>query len=156
MSSPASVAPPGVLPPPGAAAEKDAGSSFGSDGRDADLSRGRMSEPLPLSYVTAQEMRCLLHWLLGWTPAQRERFLRDLVDKAVPWKVLPLLEGLAGLTVGPGKPPSIYECQMRLWDQWFRRWSEAERNEFVRQLEEEMPDLAGRFYQEVAATAGQL
>ncbi|CAI5791362.1 Hypothetical predicted protein [Podarcis lilfordi] len=114
-----------------------------------------MSEPLPLSYVTAQEMRCLLHWLSGWAPAQREQFLRDLVDKAVPWKVLPLLEGLAGLSVAPGKPPSIFECQMRLWDQWFRSWSEAERNEFVRQLEEAVPDLASRFYQEVAATAGQ-
>lgn len=114
-----------------------------------------MSEPLPLSYVTAQEMRCLLHWLSGWAPVQRERFLRDLVDKTVPWKVLPLLEGLAGLSMAPGKPPSIFECQMRLWDQWFRGWSEAERNEFVRQLEEAEPDVASRFYQEVAKTAGQ-
>ncbi|KAJ6653106.1 hypothetical protein lerEdw1_010192 [Lerista edwardsae] len=115
----------------------------------------KMSEPLPLSYVTAQEMRCLLHWLSGWAPVQRERFLCDLVDKAVPWKMLPLLAGLAGLSVAPGKPPSIFECQMRLWDQWFRSWSEAERNEFVRQMEETEPDLASRFYQEVAKTAGQ-
>lgn len=114
-----------------------------------------MSEPLPLSYVTAQEMRCLLHWLSGWSPAQRERFVRDLVGKAVPWKMLPLLEGLAGLSMAPGKPPSIFECQMRLWDQWFLSWSEAERNEFVRRMEETEPDLASRFYQEVAKTAGQ-
>ncbi|XP_048373485.1 uncharacterized protein C14orf119 homolog [Sphaerodactylus townsendi] len=114
-----------------------------------------MAEPLPLSYVTAQEIRCLLHWLSSWAPAQRGRFLQDLVDKAVPCKVLPLLEGLAGLSMEAGKPPSIFECQMRLWDQWFRGWSENERNEFVRQLEEVEPDMASRFYQEVAKTAGQ-
>ncbi|XP_070582950.1 uncharacterized protein C14orf119 homolog isoform X2 [Erythrolamprus reginae] len=115
-----------------------------------------MSEPMPLSYVTSQEMRCLLHWLSGWTLAQREHFLRDLVDKAVPWKLFPLMETLTRLQLSPGKPPSLYECQMRLWDQWFRSWSEAERNEFIRQMEEQIPELAGRFYQEVAATAGQV
>uniref|UniRef100_A0ABM5EJ17 Uncharacterized protein C14orf119 homolog n=1 Tax=Pogona vitticeps TaxID=103695 RepID=A0ABM5EJ17_9SAUR len=114
-----------------------------------------MSEPMPLSYVTAQEMRCLLHWLSSWSPAQRERFVHSLAEKAVPCKVLSLLDGLAGLSVEAGKPPSIFECQMRLWDQWFRGWSQEECNEFVRQLEEALPEVASRFYQEVAGTAGQ-
>ncbi|XP_062813598.1 uncharacterized protein C14orf119 homolog isoform X2 [Anolis carolinensis] len=116
---------------------------------------GMSAVPPPLSYVTSQEMRCLLHWLSGWSSAQRECFIRDMVDKAVPWKVLPLLEGLAGLSMDPGKPPSIFECQMRLWDQWFRGWTQEERNEFVRQMEEALPEVASRMYQEIAATAGK-
>uniref|UniRef100_A0A8C6XNT4 Uncharacterized protein n=1 Tax=Naja naja TaxID=35670 RepID=A0A8C6XNT4_NAJNA len=75
---------------------------------------------------------------------------------AIPWKLFPLLESLSELQVGSRKPPAIYECQMRLWDQCFHSWSEAERNKFVWQMEEEMPDLAGQFYQEVAAIARQV
>ncbi|ETE64664.1 hypothetical protein L345_09569 [Ophiophagus hannah] len=153
MTSPTSITLPQALLPAESGVDENDPSFFRSDGTILDLSQNRMMEPLPLSYVTAQEMRCLLHWLSSWTPAQRERFLQDLVDKAVPWKLFPLLESLSGLRVESGKPPTIYECQMRLWNQWFRSWSEAERNEFVRQMEEEMPDLAGRFYREVAATA---
>nr|XP_056711916.1 uncharacterized protein C14orf119 homolog [Euleptes europaea] len=114
-----------------------------------------MAEPLPLSYVTTQEICCLLHWLSGWAPAQRECFLHDLVDKAGPCKVLPLLEGLAGLSMEPGKPPSIFTCQMRLWDQWFQGWLESERNKFVRRLEEVEPGMASCFYQDLAKMAGQ-
>ncbi|XP_026575282.1 uncharacterized protein C14orf119 homolog [Pseudonaja textilis] len=155
MASPTSIDPPEALPPAESGADENAPSFFRSDGKNLDLSQSRMTEPLPLSYMTAQEMRCVLHWLSIWTPAQRECFLRDLVDKAVPWKLFPLMESLSRLRLEYGKPPSIYKCQMRLWNQWFRSWSEAERNEFVRQMEEEMPDLAGRFYQEVAALAQQ-
>uniref|UniRef100_A0A8C7K7M5 Chromosome 14 open reading frame 119 n=1 Tax=Oncorhynchus kisutch TaxID=8019 RepID=A0A8C7K7M5_ONCKI len=58
-------------------------------------------EPLPLSYVTLQEQRCVLSWFLSWSTAQRERFLQDLLGKAVPGKVCTLLESLNTLQVQP-------------------------------------------------------
>uniref|UniRef100_A0A8C7D1S3 Uncharacterized protein n=1 Tax=Oncorhynchus kisutch TaxID=8019 RepID=A0A8C7D1S3_ONCKI len=33
-------------------------------------------------------------------------------------------------------PPNIFECQLRLWTQWFESWSEEERNSFLHILEE--------------------
>nr|XP_008527208.1 PREDICTED: uncharacterized protein C14orf119 homolog [Equus przewalskii] len=115
------------------------------------------SSPPPMSYVTSQEMKCILHWFASWSGPQRERFLQDLVAKAaVPGKLQPLLEGLEQLSVsGANRPPCIFECQLRLWDQWFRGWAEQERNEFVRQLEVSEPDFVAKFYQAVAATAGK-
>ncbi|XP_027991090.1 uncharacterized protein C14orf119 homolog isoform X2 [Eptesicus fuscus] len=110
----------------------------------------------PMSYITSQEMKCILHWFASWSGPQRERFLQDLVTKAVPGKLQPLLEGLEQLSVsGANRPPCIFECQLRLWDQWFRGWAEEERNEFVRQLEVSEPDFVAKFYQAVAATAGK-
>ncbi|XP_036985181.2 uncharacterized protein C14orf119 homolog isoform X1 [Artibeus jamaicensis] len=110
----------------------------------------------PMSYITSQEMKCILHWFANWSDPQRERFLQDLVAKAVPGKLQPLLEGLEQLSVSGGnRPPCIFECQLRLWDQWFRGWAEEERNEFVRQLEISEPDFVAKFYQAVAATAGK-
>ncbi|KAL6043579.1 hypothetical protein STEG23_035785 [Scotinomys teguina] len=106
------------------------------------------SSPPPMSYITSQEMKCILHWFASWSGPQRERFLQDLVAKAVPGKLQPLLDGLEQLSVSGTNRPCIFECQLRLWGQWFRGWTEQERNEFVRQLEVSEPDF-------VAATAGK-
>uniref|UniRef100_A0A8C8RVG1 Uncharacterized protein n=1 Tax=Pelusios castaneus TaxID=367368 RepID=A0A8C8RVG1_9SAUR len=105
----------------------------------------------------AQEMRCVLHWFSGWSPAQRQRFLTDLLAKAAPGKLRPLLEGLEGLSLGgpPDPPPSLFQCQLRLWDQWFRGWNNLERNHFLGQLEQADPAFAVLFYRQLAATAGQ-
>uniref|UniRef100_A0A4W5KSY0 Uncharacterized protein n=1 Tax=Hucho hucho TaxID=62062 RepID=A0A4W5KSY0_9TELE len=67
------------------------------------------SEPLPLSYVTLQEQ----HWFLSWGT-----------------NVCTLFESLYTLQV-KDSPPNIFECQLRLWTQWFESWSEKERNSFL-------------------------
>ena len=113
------------------------------------------SSPPPMSYITSQEMKCILHWFASWSGPQRERFLQDLVAKAVPGKLQPLLESLEQLSVsGANRPPCIFECQLRLWDQWFGGWAEQECNEFLRHLEVSEPDFVADFYQAVAAIAG--
>ena len=115
------------------------------------------SSPLPTSYITSQETKCILHWFTCWSGPQIDCFLQeDLVAKSVPEKLQPPLEGLEQLSVSrANRPPCIFECQLRLWDQWFRGWAEQECNEFVRQLEVSEPDFVTKFYQAVAATAGK-
>ncbi|KAJ8336531.1 hypothetical protein SKAU_G00377510 [Synaphobranchus kaupii] len=110
--------------------------------------------PAPLSYVTLQEQRCVLSWFQGWGIPQRERFLQDLLSKAVPGKVCTLLEQLNTMQV-QDHPPNIFECQLRLWSQWFESWSEEERNTFLHILEERDPIFAAHFYRSVAGTAGR-
>ncbi|KAB5579861.1 hypothetical protein PHYPO_G00199830 [Pangasianodon hypophthalmus] len=110
--------------------------------------------PVPLSYVTLQEQRCVLSWFLGWGPSQRECFLQDLISKAVPGKVCSLLEHLNKLQV-KDRPPNIFECQLRLWTQWFDTWTEEERNAFLATLEEKDPMFVAQFYKVLASTAGR-
>lgn len=53
------------------------------------------------------------------------------------------------------RPPNIFECQLRLWTQWFDSWSEEERNAFLNGLEEKDPVFVACFYGRVAGTAGR-
>ncbi|KAJ8387617.1 hypothetical protein AAFF_G00151670 [Aldrovandia affinis] len=118
------------------------------------MGMGMVVGPAPLSYVTLQEQRCVLSWFQGWAVPQRERFLQDLLAKAVPGKVCTLLEQLNTLQV-QDRPPNIFECQLRLWSQWFESWSEEERNSFLHALEERDPIFITHFYRGVAGTAGR-
>ncbi|XP_043914630.1 uncharacterized protein C14orf119 homolog isoform X2 [Protopterus annectens] len=107
-----------------------------------------------MSYITAQELKCILHWFTGWSAAHRERFLQDLVMKAVPSKICSLLDSLEHLSM-TDSAPNIFQCQLRLWNHWFENWTEDERNELLRQLEEIDPAFVAKFYQQVAGTAGK-
>ncbi|XP_056149341.1 uncharacterized protein C14orf119 homolog [Lampris incognitus] len=111
-------------------------------------------ESVSISYISLQEQRCVLSWFLGWTTVQRERFMQDLLGKAVPGKVCTLLESLNTLQV-KDRPPNIFECQLRLWTQWFESWSEEERNRFLHILEEKDAVFVAHFYRSVAGTAGR-
>ncbi|XP_028986565.1 uncharacterized protein C14orf119 homolog [Betta splendens] len=115
---------------------------------------GQIKEPEPISYATVQEQRCVLSWFQGWSTTQRERFLQNLLEKAVPGKVCTLLDSLRTLQV-KDHLPNIFECQLRLWNQWFQSWGEEERNSFLNMLEERDPELVAHFYRSVANTAGR-
>uniref|UniRef100_A0A8C6UDP0 Chromosome 14 open reading frame 119 n=1 Tax=Neogobius melanostomus TaxID=47308 RepID=A0A8C6UDP0_9GOBI len=118
------------------------------------LSCGSAPRPQPISYVTLQEQRCVLSWFQGWNVPQRERFMQDLLGKAVPGKVCTLLDSLSTLQV-KDKLPNIFECQLRLWTQWFESWEEEERNHFLHILEEKDPVFVAQFYSCVAGTAAK-
>uniref|UniRef100_A0A8C1R4M5 Uncharacterized protein n=2 Tax=Cyprinus carpio TaxID=7962 RepID=A0A8C1R4M5_CYPCA len=118
------------------------------------LSVGCREDSVLLSFVTLQEQRCVLSWFLGWNAVQKQRFLEDLISKAVPGKVSSLLDQLNTLQVND-RPPNIFECQLRLWTQWFDSWSEEERNAFLNSLEEKDPTFVAYFYSRLAGTAGR-
>lgn len=59
----------------------------------------RMRDSGPISYLSLQEQRCVLSWFNGWDTSQKERFLQDLLGKAVPGKVCTLLDSLSTLQV---------------------------------------------------------
>lgn len=64
-------------------------------------SAGRVRDAGAISYGL-QEQRCVLSWFNGWNHSQRERFLQDLLGKAVPGKVCTLLDSLSTLQVPYG------------------------------------------------------
>ncbi len=63
------------------------------------LNMGSREDSVPLSFVTLQEQRCVLSWFLGWNAVQKQRFLEDLISKAVPGKVSSLLDQFNTLQV---------------------------------------------------------
>ena len=46
-------------------------------------------------------------------------------------------------------PPSIFECQLRLFGQWFSGWSDEERNVLINKLESFDPVFVSKFYERI-------
>ena len=101
-----------------------------------------------------EEMMCVIHWFQSWSDLHKNDFMKDLIEKAVPSKVSTLFDAMETLNV-KDKPPSIFKCQIKLFDQWFGGWTDHERNVFMQKLELVDVDFVGKFNAEVAATSGQ-
>jgi len=50
--------------------------------------------------------------------------------------------------------PNIFQCQLRLFGQWFDEWNIRERNFMIERLETFDPAFVARFYDRVRRTAG--
>ena len=100
------------------------------------------------------EAKCVIHWFQGWSDFQKQDFMKELLVKAVPQKISTLLDAMDMLNV-KDKPPSIFQCQLKLFNQWFDEWPEKQRNDFLTQLEIADHEFVARFNAEVAATSGQ-
>lgn len=99
-----------------------------------------------------EQQAWVLRWFGEWGAGEREEFLAELLDRVVPGKAMHLPGSLGGLSL-THRPPSIFRCQLRLWDGWFRNWSVDQRNLLLHRLEERAPDFTDRLYREVALTA---
>lgn len=80
---------------------------------------------------------------------QKTDFLRDLLDKAVPSNVDTLFDSLKTLNVSD-RPPSIFQCQLKLFAQWFEGWTDKDRNMLVLKLQEIDPIFVHKFNAELS------
>lgn len=71
-----------------------------------------------------------------------------LLDRALPQNVDTLFQSLNGLSV-QDRPPSIFQCQLKLFGEWFAEWTDKERNDFMVWLAAKDPAFVERFNQEV-------
>ena len=101
-----------------------------------------------------QEISCVVHWFQSWSEMQKVDFLKNLIEKAVPEKVSCLFDAMSMLNMAD-KPPSIFKCQLKLFDQWFSGWTDKERNMLMQKLEEIDPSFVTSFNEGVASTSGQ-
>ncbi|KAH3853087.1 uncharacterized protein C14orf119-like [Dreissena polymorpha] len=84
---------------------------------------------------TEKEVQCIIHWFQGWSKMQKDDFFKELLDKAIPCHLDSLFTSMQTMNVDD-KPPSIFQCQMKLFNQWFDTWSHADRNMFMIKLRE--------------------
>ena len=80
---------------------------------------------------------------------QKKDFFQDLLDKAIPCHMDSLFDSLKTMNMDD-KPPSIFQCQIKLFNQWFEGWSQSERNIFITKLREVNPDFVSEFDRQLA------
>ena len=72
-----------------------------------------------------------------------------LVSLSFTLKVDLLLSAFDGMNVDERAAPSIFECQLRLFTQWFGNWTDEERNHMVNKLEAIDAEAVALFYENI-------
>lgn len=98
---------------------------------------------------TEKEIECVIHWFTEWSVMQKGDFMKNLLEKAVPNHVDALFDAMHSLNVRD-KPPTIFQCQLNLFTQWFETWTEHDRNDFMIRLCAADKDFVDRFKQAVS------
>ena len=102
-----------------------------------------------------QEMRIVLSWFSCWTDQQKYQFIDILASKAIPRKVCSLLGAMESLSLEQATQLDVFNCQLRMFDKWFLRWTDKDRNLFINGLEEIDYQTVQYFYEKVSQTAQQ-
>ena len=101
------------------------------------------------------QMSIVMHWFANWTCLQRDEFMSDLVHKAVPNKLLTIVNSMSSLGVTDCEQ-TMFACQLRMFGQWFSAWTDDERNSFLERLSVVDTTFVDLLNCKIAATSGQL
>jgi len=101
------------------------------------------------------QIASVIHWFANWTHSQRDEFMTDLVNKAVPHKLLTIVGSMSSLGVSDCEQ-TVFACQLRLFGQWFSAWTDDQRNSLLEQLSNVDTSFVDLLNCKIAATAGQL
>jgi len=101
------------------------------------------------------QISSVMHWFANWTHSQREEFMTDLVHKAVPHKLLTVVDSMRSLGVSDCEQ-TVFACQLRMFGQWFSAWTDDQRNSFLERLSDVDTSFVDLLNCKIAATAGQL
>lgn len=94
-----------------------------------------------------RELQCVSHWFSSWSPLQKQDFLKDLLDKLFPVHVDSLFASMHQMSV-TDKAPSIFQCQLKLFSDWFSLWTDKQRNDFILRLAVIDSDFVKKFNEE--------
>lgn len=100
---------------------------------------------MPQQHTAVDQVNFLGQWFLTWSEMQREDFLPILVQAYHPNDhINGLLGGIDSLHI-QGRRPSLFDCQVKLFHDWFGTWAENERNRLLEHLRDIDPDFMSQF-----------
>ncbi|RWS29090.1 uncharacterized protein B4U80_01006 [Leptotrombidium deliense] len=94
----------------------------------------------------SQELNYLLTWFAEFSEMQKDDFLQILVNKYGATESHDgetVANGVCGMQVTE-RPPSIFKCRMKLFNEWFENWNEEEKKDFltrVKNVDEQFMEL---------------
>ena len=90
-----------------------------------------------------QRMNYFLSWFQSWSELQKADFVTILhsnMNNSTSCGVNATVNGDSGK-----KPPSLFECQVKLFNEWFSGWSDDQKNYIVVRLQAIDPDFYARY-----------
>ncbi|CAL4147476.1 unnamed protein product [Meganyctiphanes norvegica] len=105
---------------------------------------------MPQQYTTGDQVRYLCEWFSSWSEMQREDFIPILAQAYFPKDhINGLLGGISDLSVG-SRRPSLFDCQVKLFHDWFVNWTDAERTRLLEYLRETDPEFMAQYEKKVS------
>ncbi|XP_071527545.1 uncharacterized protein [Panulirus ornatus] len=110
---------------------------------------------MPHQHTTVDQVNFLSQWFVSWSEMQREDFLPILVQAYQPRDhINGLLGGIESLSV-QGRRPSLFDCQIKLFHDWFGTWTENERNRLLEHLREIDPGFMSQYDKKIYGEPSQ-
>lgn len=102
-----------------------------------------------------REFRYVVQWFTEWSDFQREDFVPVLAtylaqgNPGGPVYVNGIISGMANVS-GQDKPMSLFQCRVKLFNEWIIKWPESNREKLLERLTELDPEFGKRVQQELA------
>lgn len=99
---------------------------------------------------TDAQLRYTVQWFHEWSEMQRGDFLPILAQKLAPGSYINgLLSGVETLSCNEGRPPSLFQCRVKLFREWFETWSQAERDQLLGHIKSMDPNFFNKVQEEL-------
>lgn len=102
-----------------------------------------------------REFRYIVQWFMEWSDFQREDFVPILAAYLAKGKpggpvyVNGIISGMASVS-GQDKPMSLFQCRVKLFNEWSAKWPETNGEKLLQRLAEIDPEFAQRIQQELS------
>nr|XP_027215135.1 uncharacterized protein C14orf119-like [Penaeus vannamei] len=108
---------------------------------------------MPQQHTTADQVNFLTQWFTSWSEMQREDFMPILIQAYQPKDhINGLLGGMDALTVH-GRRPSLFDCQVKLFHDWYGNWAESEKSRLLEQLRAADPDFMAQYDKQISSSS---
>ena len=96
------------------------------------------------------QLRYIIEWFQEWSEMQRGDFLGILLEKSS--LVNGLLSGIEGLCskVDLDRPPSLFQCRVKLFREWSQNWSQQEKDTLISSIKNIDPKFAEQYDQRLS------
>lgn len=104
-----------------------------------------------------RELRYVVQWFTEWSDFQRDDFvpvLASYLAKANPGGpvyVNGIIGGMASVS-GEDKPMSLFQCRVKLFNEWCTKWPESHRDSLLERLTEIDPEFSKQVKQELTGS----
>ncbi|KAG0726477.1 hypothetical protein GWK47_036474 [Chionoecetes opilio] len=110
---------------------------------------------MPQQHTTLDQVKFMSEWFMSWSEMQREDFLPVLMQAYQPKDHLNGLVGGYESLSSQGRRPSLFDCQMKLFQDWFGSWTETEQQSLLEQLQEVDPEFMVQYDKKLRADPSQ-
>lgn len=99
----------------------------------------------------------IVQWFHEWSEMQRNDFLPILAQKfGAKGYVNGLLPGMENIANLDDKPPSLFQCRIKLFREWSESWGQTEKDQLLKYIKDIDPGFVTKYEEELQSEEGKI